>query len=89
MHWDDGRDLFERDPFAVRFEVPHCGKVLLHQGAHAGRTKSYKVLYLFFQLCKALQSLIFGVFPSKMSYKVLFLLEKKVSEVRNVYPTLK
>ena len=26
MHWDDPRDLFERNPFAVRFEVPHCGK---------------------------------------------------------------
>ena len=46
------------------------------QGAHAGLTKSYKVLYFFF-ICKALQSLIFGVFPPRRSYKVLFLLENK------------
>ena len=35
--------------------------------------------YICFSICKALQSLIFGVFLSKRSYKVLFLKEKKVS----------
>ena len=49
------------------------------QGSHAGLTKSYKVLYLVFR-CKALQSLIFGIFSPKRSYKVLVLFEKKVSE---------
>ena len=34
-----------------------------------------------FSVCKALQSLIFLVFLSKRSYKVLFLKEKKVSEL--------
>ena len=36
--------------------------------------------YNCFSFCKALQSLIFGIFWSKMSYTVLFLIEKKVSE---------
>ena len=35
--------------------------------------------YISFSICKALQSLIFGVFSSKRSYKVLFLKEKKIS----------
>ena len=46
-------------------------------------------LYICFYICKALQSLIFGVFLSKGSYKVLFLLEKKDSELRNVVLTVK
>ena len=36
--------------------------------------------YIYFSICKALQSLIFGVFLYKRDYKVLFLKEKKVSE---------
>ena len=32
--------------------------------------------YICVSICKALQSLIFGVFPPRRSYKVLFLLEK-------------
>ena len=55
------------------------------QGSHAGLRKSY----ICFSICKALKSLIFGVFPPKRSYKVLFLFEETVSEVRKVVPTLK
>ena len=32
LHFDDATDLFERDPFAVRFEVPHCGEYLSYTG---------------------------------------------------------
>ena len=42
--------------------------------------------YICFSICKALQSLIFGVFSTKMSYKVLFLKEKKVSELEVCFP---
>ena len=38
---------------------------LVEQGAHAGLTKSYKVLYYFFSIYKALQSLYFFVFLTK------------------------
>ena len=44
----------------------------LNLGAHAGHTKSY----ICFSICKALQSLIFWVLPSRRSYKVIVLLEK-------------
>ena len=41
------------------------------QGAHTGLTKSYKVFICFSVCyCEALQSLILGVFLSKMSHKV-------------------
>ena len=50
------------------------------QGAHAGLKKSY----ICFSVCRALQSLISGLFLPKGSYKFLFLLEKNVSELRNV-----
>ena len=42
--------------------------------------------YICFSICKALQSLIFGVFLTKRSYKVLFLKEKKVSEMEVWFP---
>ena len=42
--------------------------------------------YIF--LCKALQSLILWVFSFKRSYKVLYLIVKKVPESRNVVLTL-
>ena len=50
------------------------------QGAHTG----LKTSYICVSICRALQSLISGLFLSKRSYKVLFLLEKNVSELRNV-----
>ena len=53
-----------------------------NQSAHAGLTKSY----IRFSFCKALQSLILGVFLSKRSYKVLSLMEKKVSELEMRFP---
>ena len=37
--------------------------------------------YICFSICKALQSLIFGVISYQRSYKVLFLKEKKVLEL--------
>ena len=46
------------------------------QGVHAGLAKSY----ICFSVCKALQSFISRVFSSKISYKVLFFIEKKISE---------
>ena len=43
--------------------------------------------YICFSICKALQSLIFlGYFSSKRSYKVLFLKEKKGSELEMWFP---
>ena len=49
----------------------------LSQGSHAGLIKSY----ICVSICKALQSLILGYFRPKWSYKVLFLLEKEISEI--------
>ena len=48
----------------------------------------YKVLYLFFLLQGFTKSYL-GVILSIRSYKVLVLLEKKVSELKNVVPTSK
>ena len=45
-------------------------------------------LYLFFRL-KGLTKSYFGVISVQKSHKVLFLLEKKVSKLRNVVPTSK
>ena len=44
--------------------------------------------YICFSICKALQSLIFGVFLSKRSYKVLFFERKENFSVGNVVSTL-
>ena len=53
------------------------------QGAHTGLTKSY----ICFSICKALQSLVLGSFCPKGLINCYFLVEKKVSELRNVVPT--
>ena len=42
--------------------------------------------YICFSICKALQSLVFLVFSSKRSYKVLFLKGKKGSELAMWFP---
>ena len=51
--------------------------------------QSLRKSYICFSICKALQSLIFWVFSNKRSFKVLFLIIKKVSGSRNVVPFLK
>ena len=50
------------------------GEITFIQSSQSGLTESY--IFFPFQ-CKALQRLVFDIFPSKMSYKVLFLIEKK------------
>ena len=53
--------------------------VLHIQGAHASLIKSY----IWFSICKALQSLILRCFWPKRSYKVLFLIGKDFSALTN------
>ena len=43
--------------------------------------------YICFSVCKALQSLISGIFSSKMSYKVLFLLKSKFQTNKMLIPS--
>ena len=62
--------------YHISFILPYTEVVVNPNGSHTGLTKSYKVLYLFFSICKALQSLIFGYFRPKRSYKVLFFYRK-------------
>ena len=45
--------------------------------------------YIRFSVCKALQSLIFGIFSANRSYKVLFLLKSKFQNNENLKPCLK
>ena len=52
-------------------------------------TQVLQRLIFVFSICKALQSLIFVVFLSKRSYKVLFLFEKKDSDLRIMVLTVK
>ena len=59
---------------------------MLYQGVHACLTNLLKS-YICFSDCKALQIPILGLFLTERSYKVLFLLEKKFPELRNVVPT--
>ena len=43
--------------------------------------------YICFSICKALQSLILGYFRPKGSYKVLYFIQKEISEMINKTPT--
>ena len=62
--------------------------VLLGYGVPTQVLQSLIKSYIYFPICKALQSLIFWVVSFKRSYKVLYLIVKKVSESRNVVLTL-